>query len=429
MARTARRIDWDELDTVQVASDINRPLGSLEHLFWLLDQNRSFHFAVTAQITGRASPYDWREALDLIQERHPLLSVSIDGSPSSVPRFRQRDAAPIPLRIVEEDPKTHWKREVSKELATPFDPSRAPLIRAVLIQGIRTTGFILVAHHSIADGLSLAYAIRDTLSAVSGGPFATLPSMRSQEEILRATRMPFSVASAADQDDNPLAGNPATYRRLNKSRPSVEGLRLAPALTQRLRNRARREGTTVHGALSAALAIGGRRVLAPWREMPVRVINPINIRPILGVGEDCGVFVSASTGVLNNQPKGFWELAREAKLTLSAGQKRDAVAARLSAIEEAVGDGMEIAAAADFAANALAHEAVLTNLGVLAFDRRFGRLQLEELWGPAVGMGFEGEQTIGVATINGSICLTHTTHTSTKGLLKAMGDVVAEACR
>jgi hypothetical protein len=262
MTRTARCIDWDELDTVQVASNINRPLGLLEHLFWLLDQNRSFHFAVTAQISGRASPYDWREALDLLQERHPLLSVCIDGSPGSVPRFRKRDGAPIPLRIVEEDPKTHWEREVSKELATPFGHSRAPLIRAVLIQGIRTTGFILVAHHSIADGLSLAYAIRDTLSAVSGGPFATLRSLPSQEEIL-AARGPTRVVSAADPQDNPPAGKPATYRPLNESRASVQGLRLSQVLTQRLRDRARREETTVHGALSAALAIAGRKVFAP----------------------------------------------------------------------------------------------------------------------------------------------------------------------
>src|SRR5690349_24801459 len=105
MARTAWRIDWDELDTVQVASDIGRPLGSLEHLFWLLDQNRSFHFVVTAQIAGRASPYDWREALDLLQERHPLLSVCIEGSPGCIPRFHKRDAAPVPLRVIEEDPK------------------------------------------------------------------------------------------------------------------------------------------------------------------------------------------------------------------------------------------------------------------------------------------------------------------------------------
>ena len=30
-------------------SDVIRPLDSLEHLFWLNDQNRPVHFAVTAQ--------------------------------------------------------------------------------------------------------------------------------------------------------------------------------------------------------------------------------------------------------------------------------------------------------------------------------------------------------------------------------------------
>ena len=59
MAKTARRIDWDEFGATQLAknaSSSNRPLGSLEHMFWLLDQNRSVHFAVTALISGRTSP-------------------------------------------------------------------------------------------------------------------------------------------------------------------------------------------------------------------------------------------------------------------------------------------------------------------------------------------------------------------------------------
>jgi hypothetical protein len=188
MAKTARRLDWDEFgptESAENAPSSNRPLGSLEHLFWLIDQNRPVHFAVTAQIVGRASPYDWREALDLLQERHPMLSVCIDGSPGSVPRYRQDDVTPIPLRIVEGDPKLRWESEVGEELATPFDPHRAPLIRAVLVQGIRDTAFILVAHHSIADGLSLAYAIRDTLSAVSGGFLPPLPSLPAREEICR----------------------------------------------------------------------------------------------------------------------------------------------------------------------------------------------------------------------------------------------------
>ena len=68
-----------------------RSLGSLEHLFWLLNQHGSVHFAVMALISGRASPRDWRRALDQLQKRHPILSVCIDGEPDLVPMFRQAE--------------------------------------------------------------------------------------------------------------------------------------------------------------------------------------------------------------------------------------------------------------------------------------------------------------------------------------------------
>jgi hypothetical protein len=432
MAKTARRIDWGEFGSTQVAenaSNSNRPLGSLEHLFWLLDQNRSVHFAVTAQIAGRASPHDWLEALERLQERHPILSVCIDGNPGSIPRFRQDDPAPIPLRIVEGDPKARWESEVSEELATPFDSSRAPLMRAVLIQGSRDTAFILIAHHSIADGLSLAYAIRDTVSAVCGGYLAPLPSLPSQEEMLAARAPRVTLARASTQPDSAPTGTPGTYRPLDHGRPTVKGLRLEPALTTRIRDRARQEGTTVHGALSAAVVIAGRKISADWRNIPLRVMSPISSRPLLDVGENCGVFISAATGVFERKAPSFWELAREAKTAIAAGQTRDGVAGLLSALGEVVGKGAEISTAAEFAAVAFAHEAMLTNLGMLTFDSRFGPLKLEGLFGPAVLAGMEGQQTIGVATVAGSICLTHTSHTPLAGLLEAMRQVLVDACQ
>jgi hypothetical protein len=85
-----------EKQTATSRSDTLRPLGWLEHMFWLLDQNRPCHFAVTALLAGKASPDDWRKALDRVQKRHPLLSVCINGSPGSVPQFRRQAAAPHP---------------------------------------------------------------------------------------------------------------------------------------------------------------------------------------------------------------------------------------------------------------------------------------------------------------------------------------------
>jgi hypothetical protein len=160
-----------------------RPLGGREHLFWLLDQNRPFHFAMVAQITGSAAPDEWRRALDRVQWRHPLLSCCIEGRPGSLPWFRQRAGAPIPLRIVAGEPKRDWQRIVGEELVMPFDSSVAPLVRAVLVQGKLDTALVLVAHHAIADGLSLAYAIRDTLSALSGEPLEPLAALPAQEDL------------------------------------------------------------------------------------------------------------------------------------------------------------------------------------------------------------------------------------------------------
>jgi Condensation domain len=187
MVNATRRVlrnQWDRPAFTEHAYKSSRSLGALEHLFWLLDKNRPVHFAVTALISGETSPRDWRRALDRLQERHPIMSVCIDGEPGSVPSFRQADLAPIPLRIVEDEPEPRWEVEAEEELAKPFNPSQAPLIRAVLIQGIRNAAFMLVAHHSIADGLSLAYAIRDSLDVLAGRALKPLPWLPSQDDMM-----------------------------------------------------------------------------------------------------------------------------------------------------------------------------------------------------------------------------------------------------
>ena len=248
----------------------------------------------------------------------PILSVCIDGEPDSVPLFRQADATPIPLRIVEDQPELRWEAEVGKELATPFNPSRAPLIRALLIQGDRDAAFMLVAHHSIADGLSLAYAIRDTLDALAGRSLPPLPWLPSQDHMMNVSNIPVG----SQEQDQAGAAMPAVYRPHDNARPTVKGLRLSPGLTSSIRNRARQKGTTVHGALCAALVLASRKVFAAWREIPLRILSPINARPLLGAGESCGVFLGAATSVFDGQTIDFWDIARDARIGVAVNQTR-----------------------------------------------------------------------------------------------------------
>ena len=80
-----------------------RPLGSFEHFFWLIDQNRPIHFALAAHVQGATEIKHWREALELVQRRHPLLSASIVANGTGSPYFRQEVVTPIPLRVRKEN--------------------------------------------------------------------------------------------------------------------------------------------------------------------------------------------------------------------------------------------------------------------------------------------------------------------------------------
>ena len=46
------------------------------------------------------------------------------------------------------------------------------------------------------------------------------------------------------------------------------------------------------------------------------------------------MFVSAATGVFDERPKDFWELARDAKIAIAGGQTREGVTPLLGDSEE-----------------------------------------------------------------------------------------------
>jgi hypothetical protein len=104
------------------------------------------------------------------------------------------------------------------------------------------------------------------------------------------------------------------------------------------------------------------------------------------------------------------------------------IAARLATLRRVVGDGADVATGAELVAKVFAGEILLTNLGSLSFDRQFGPVTLEAMFGPAVLTGLEGQQTIGVATVSGALCLLQTSHTPVEGLLEKTHSVLAQAC-
>ena len=409
--------------------NLARPLGALEHFFSLVDQHRSVHFSMAAHVEGSTTISGWRAALDELQERHPLLSVGIDAK-NGTPHFRRVPNATIPLRVARNTSLSNWPQEIANELATPFDPRQAPLLRSVLIQSEGESVFILTAHHSIADGLSVAYAVRDVLQALSGETLELLSPMPAQEPLVYMSQGGSDTLDCPAQSAPPPEGRPIGFRALNGSLPNVDALRLTPEFTSKLVERSRKERTTVHGALCAALTLAGREVSSNWTSAPVRILSPFNMRKQLGIGEDCGLFVWA--GIVPVEPNahaGFWDLARYAKNVLMSKQSLQDVAIEMAGLEQAMSGGADVSMASQILAQGFPCELLLTNLGCLSscrFDR--GSVKLKALWGPAVLMGFQGEQTVGVTTANGSLCLLHSSFSPLPSLLQHAEELLSSAC-
>ncbi len=411
------------------ASNVLRSLGSLEQVLWLGSQHHPKHFALAAEVHGKTTIEDWRSALDAVQRRHPLLSVCIEKSEGHAPRFLQVPGASIPLRIVQgEDALSQWESEMEREMSQPVEPQEAPLIRATLLHGSDRAVCILVAHHAIADGISVTYLIRDLLQALSGQALEPLPVPPTHEEFLGITASEASPVISGGDGAMPSVP-PETYRMWDGSPPLIKKLRLTTALTATLRDRARQEETTVHGALSVALAFAASEISGGAAQGAVRICSPIDTRDLLGLGGECvPVTGMAVIPIEKHRGDAFWSLARRAKGDLAPARSREGLVAAQSGMHQAVINGIDVQGVAGFLAAVFAHDIMLSNLGQIRFETQIGALRLEAVWGPAILMGFAGAQTVGVTTVNGAIGLLHTSFEPMDSLLETTEKTLSAAC-
>jgi hypothetical protein len=396
--------------------DLLRPLGAFEELFCLFDQYFPTNGALAAQIAGHTTVQQWHDALDAVQQRHPLLSACIDTTFNRVPHFRRVTGQRIPLRVVT-SPFARWQREIAEEVITPFTPDQAPLFRAVLFHQETHCTFILSSHHAVCDGSSRIFLLRDMLLALSGHALEALPLAPSRELLF-----------GAQQRTSTEPGLPS-FAAQRTLLPHVEGTKLAPEQTTALQRRGREEGVTIHAAISAALTIAGRAIDESWRNNPLRIMSPAEIRDILGIKDQC--MVSFGGGEISIPPGGsmtFWDLARFAKDGLSAVKSRENISRMIDLQSTAVSSNLTVEQAFQLKRNAFNAQVMFTNLGRLPFDSIFGPLKLENLWAPCALRGIEGEQTLGAVTVNGSLHLTHTSPAPIPGLLAGVEEVLRKAC-
>lgn len=398
-----------------------RPLTTFERVLWLHDQVEPSHFSVSGLIAGATTVEDWKMALAALQRRHPLFRVSIQTDENGVPFFQEETGTSIPLRVVECNAEYQLEQEVATEIATPFyTASAAPLVRATVLHEKRRSIVILVAHHSIADGISLAYAIRDLMHALAGKALEPLALSPSHEELLGLVEDP------AESMTSGVAGsvNPEFFKLV----PQVASLRLSQKLTANLRQRAQLEDSSVHAAILASLVFAANELGLAGDRPQLNLGSPISTRKTLNQGDVCTLLTDIAIQDASFPESGdFWELARSIKADLVPQVSLERIAGARVEFHRVFANVPDGKTVAQMVREFMRPDFVVSNMGDPNLETQAGKLRLEAVWGPAILMGIrEDQQFLGVATANGRLSILYCSYSPIPDLLETVESILTE---
>jgi hypothetical protein len=412
--------------TAESPSRTIRDLGAFEWLFHLVHQRTPAQLAVAGRLNCVVDTDTLAAALDALARRHPILTASIVAAGERA-AFEQQ-GGPIPVR--EAPFGTHWQDLAEEELATPL-PTTGPgaLARVVLAQHAAATTIVLTLSHVAADGITSVLVFRDLLRALNGqdlgGP-AVGPSLETTAEHAAATLGALPDAPAQEPTD-PRMATPGVHRPAHDDHPFVRGTERTADDTAALVHAARANSTTVNGAVLAATATA----IAQVKDLDfVRLINLVNVRPVLSAGDATGLLISSATTSADlGQDDDFWAIAR--------GQVEQSLPARTAPFVIAATRGIA-AATADLTSpdeakvigehTSRATEGFVSNLGVqdLAVT---GDIQAETFWGPIVSTRQLGEVSLGIVTLRGQLRMSVVSDTDPTPILAVITDALRAAAQ
>lgn len=280
--------------------------------------------SIAARINGLVTEEMLHAAVQKAQFRHPVLRARMvqDGDRLS---FSTDEVGEIPVKIVRRASDQDWIELVQRESQIPFDFEARPAIRFFLVQSPEVSDLVILCHHSICDGLSLAYLAKDLLEFLGDpdrqseplpapAPISTanIPAGVGMSGVVkffikRMTKKWQAQKVVFDQQDY-QALTEAYWQHFSHSMLTLE---LDEEQTAGLAARCKAEGVTVNSALTAAAA-GAQIPHLRDRHHPV-VVAAGSLRGRLDppVGEGIGFYASAANFKLDYKPElGFWENAR-----------------------------------------------------------------------------------------------------------------------
>jgi NRPS condensation-like uncharacterized protein len=356
----------------------------------------SLNVITISQLKGCLSQDSLKNALDIVQQRHPSLQSCISGYPDEL-RFCEKSDSPLSLQILEHQDQDFWQTVVLNELNQPINSSET-LFRATLV--VHTDHdrayFITTIHHAISDGISnvklhseiLSYCGNSQEEKKSLSPVSRLSVFPVVTDLLPDSHTGYrgkirSILWLSKLIFKQFLLQPKTlefekYVPVRKRTCNVIYKQIEPRFTKILIERCRVEKTTVQGALCAAMLLAVTNRIKPKKSKKTSVAcrTYVNLRQHLSPAissENLGCFISAviTFHTISSQTQ-FWQLARDVKQQIKQGLDRGDIFNVLLMAKQILKAVLSKPNKAPLAVE-------VTNLGQLKIPAKYGSLELEKI--------------------------------------------------
>ena len=282
---------------------------------------------MVARIKGDVSEEMLKKAVSKVQRRHVLLRVRIKEDDDHAPWFSSGGVQEIPIETIPRVSENDWIRIHSEATKIPFEFETRPAIRFILVHSPDVSELVILCHHIICDGMSLAFLARDLMVHL-GDPAREVEVLPAPLPIT-LDNLPSDVALSGlvkffvnrirrKWAEERVSFDQQDYEILTKTywdnyHHEVLLIEMSEAETSALVARCRKESVTVNSALIAAFS-GAQHFVGGDKPHHAKAAIGASLRDRLPrpPGEAMGYYAAGPQLKLKYNPRnGFWDNARE----------------------------------------------------------------------------------------------------------------------
>ena len=389
-----------------------------------------FNVVIVASIRGNIDTETLSGVLKKLRNRHPLLASRVELDDENIAWFVNENVPELNLAVIPRLDEMHWIARTEEEFKLSFSVKKGPLCRFVLLHSSESSDLIVCAHHSVCDGMSLTYLIRDILRYMEkpdiklelppDPPVIDNKTVPAPLSLRPVQRMVIRLINRAWDKKGISVHN--ERKELHKVFwDQNEGARfvswtLAEDITRALVLKSREEKVTVNSALWAAFLAAQYKVQAPLKAYHQRAGMAVNTREklLLPVDDAFGFYASSLTVRLSYDPdKNFWVNARKIHKSIKDRLKKTDLFRMIIADQFSPGlidsiyfskYGLIKSRISKILLKMMKFQKInygysITNVGRVDIPTDYGELKLDRIYGPAVYSDVN-EKLIGVITVD-----------------------------